>query len=702
MAVEGDITLQLDTSLTNESINRVRTQLRDLANAFSTEMRKALDTAISYDNKSLTGLKYGKRTQTALDNIIMSAAGYQEKGDKLEGSITGAKKISASEQETKALDKLASQLKQSMAIIGLASSEATKYQNLLGSVANTEQIFQDISRGYSTPAKGVGQAGLALERTNRIINRNRANPFASDEFKTAAYTGRNYALTIGNRARRGFRADEAAQYNADATAGVLDYMIANEGLNESLALLGIQWNKEGGHGPTLDRTIYQKTQGLNEAIANIGRVTSKLNDPEVYGAERSFYEVMYKDLRKKFNEGVKVVFADKKFRDKAVEAFEGMSHLTKPGGSAESIRALSGAAVGGALGYSLLSMYQAKWQADISRSGLGTREAQYGEAKTVGRSLAGALGAIIGGVAGTVIAGPAGTAWGAAAGAGVGGWLGAIPGDYLESRLKANKVSIQYALDQHRNEAIFGTGYSTALAKAIQDQGLTHSSDVANMANNALTLRARMMLGMVGENEMVLYSFMPEYFQAAMSGAQGANLINAYRNSALGIQDTSLRALTMQTVGGGSQGMMAFALSPYYDHIMRAAGFYSEMDYMNRALIPGMMDARSTTIPIYGAEYMAEEMKKTSRKQDPFIYTPGYMRATQSEVDQWQYHIDRMGVSENELLRERNRILNWGTTPMTIVVNVDGVETFSKTMRFGEILADKLSGLGTILRVGSN
>ncbi len=701
MAVEGDITLQLDTSLTNDSINRVKTQLRDLANAFSVEMRKALDTAISYDNKSLTGLKYTSRTQSALDNIIMSAAGYREKGEKLASSVSGAKSISASEQETKALDKLAAQLKQSMAIIGLAGSEAAKYQNLLGSVANTEQIFQDISRGYSTPAKGVGQAGLALERTNRIINRNRANPFASDEFKTAAYTGRNYALTIGNRARRGFRADEAAQYNADATAGVLDYMIANEGLNESLALLGIQWNKEGGHGPTLDKTIYQKTQGLNEAVANIGRITSKLNDPEVYGAERSFYEVIYKDLRKKFNEGVKVVFADKKFRDQAIEAFEGMAHLTKPGGSAESIRALSGAAVGGALGYSLLSMYQAKWQADISRSGLGTREAQYGEAKAVGRSLGGALGAIIGGVAGTLIAGPAGTGWGAAAGAGAGGWLGAIPGDYLESRLKANKVSIQYALDQHRNETIFGTGYSTALAKAIQDQGIASSSDVANMANNALTLRARMMLGMVGENEMLLYSFMPEYFQAAMSGAQGANLINAYKNSALGIQDTSLRALTMQTVGGGSQGMMAFALSPYFEHLMRAAGSYYQADALNRRWVPGMMDARSTTIPGYGAQYMAQQMMETAAKRDPFIYTPGYARPTEEQRNLFRNHIDAMGLSEDYLLQERNRILNWATTPLNIYVNIDGAEVTRLRVPFGKVLAEG-SLIDNVLRVGSN
>ncbi len=693
MAAEGVIDIELNTSISKGSIQEIKSQLRDLTSEFSSGMRRALNTAIN--KKSLTGLDYTERTQDYLDNLWGSAGSYSQKFKDLNKSISD--KLSnpkLTDQYRDQLIRLGDDLKRAVSTVAAVVSEATSYTKLLTPMANTEQIFKDISLGNVDSAEGVGKAGLALERMNKIINKNKRSQFASEEFKTASYTGRNYALTTGNRARRGFRADEAAQYNTDATAGVLDYMIANEGLNDSLALLGLRWGTEGNHGPNLDKGIYRTIQGFNAAVSEIGYVASKLNDPNVVGPERTTFNNYYKMLQKQFRDGVKVVFADKKYREQAVKAFDELAHLTKPSGN-DNMRALGATTVLGALGKTVLDMYRAKWQADISRSAMGTREAQYGEVRSVGQNIGGVLGALIGGAAGTLLGGN--TLVGATIGGAVGASAGGIPGEYLQKRLEANKVSIGYILGQHRNETIYGTGFSTALAKAIQDQGIASSSDVTNMANSSLTLRARMMLGMVGEQEMLMLSFMPEYFQALMSGAQGAQLINAYARSGRGIGDSSLRALAMQSVEGGSQGMMAFAQSPYYKDIMRAAGWYSYNDVINRQAMAGMMDARSTTVPIYGAEYVGKEIMKSALKEDPFIYTPGYARPNEAAVRKREEWVDMLGDSDFAVREERARILNWANSPMHIYVYVDGdeVKHVSTTKR------SLLDG-NNVFRAGSN
>ena len=115
--------------------------------------------------------------------------------------------------------------------------------------------------------------------------------------------------------------------------------------------------------------------------------------------------------------------------------------------------------------------------------------------------------------------------------------------------------------------------------------------------------------------------------------------------------------------------------------------------------MPGVMDAKSTTVPIYNALYGNSQIMQTALKRDPFIYTPGYVRPNEDLAWRQQEIVDSMGWSDDALMRERNRILNWATTPTNIYVYVDGTEISRTTFNNGSTI---VGGQYNVFTAGSN
>ena len=254
------------------------------------------------------------------------------------------------------------------------------------------------------------------------------------------------------------------------------------------------------------------------------------------------------------------------------------------------------------------------WHENVTRSTFGRLEAEAARAKSYGKFAGGAAGSVIGGILGGAIgavAGPGGSAAGAAYGAsllgGAGSAAGALWGDYKKERLESTRRSIQQVQQRYRAYGIYGGQYSVGYANTVAETGMASASDVEKMTHNSATLGARMMFGQVGESEMLMYSLMPGYFAAAMSGASDAELANAFAAD-LDKLPPQLRVWAAESVGGGSLGMMAFANSPNFGYVQAHAGEARMYDaaqmragagFQIQSGVRGMIDRRAETSALY-------------------------------------------------------------------------------------------------------
>lgn len=196
-------------------------------------------------------------------------------------------------------------------------------------------------------------------------------------------------------------------------------------------------------------------------------------------------------------------------------------------------------------------------------------------AGTVGGGVAGTLlGAVLGG-----FLGPGGAIVGAQLGGTVGGALGGLPGTALAKAFEGKKRTIQDFQTRIRANNMYRGAYSPSFGGMVQEMGMATAGDVENMVGNSQTLAARMMFGQVGENEMLMYSLMPNYFAAAMAGASDAELAAAYAQD-LNALPPMFRLWAGSSVGGGSAGMAAFAQDPFYNKVLGNAGKGHWLDQM--------------------------------------------------------------------------------------------------------------------------
>lgn len=186
-----------------------------------------------------------------------------------------------------------------------------------------------------------------------------------------------------------------------------------------------------------------------------------------------------------------------------------------------------------------------------------------------GQILGGALGGYIGLMAGGFLGG--------AIGATLLGGLGGLWGNYKQKELDAVLKTVTTTTAARRDYLTFGGKSGFALGQAMEDAGFGGASDLNNMRWTGRTLPGAMALGMVGEQDMLMLSLMPEYFAALMGGADAATLAQAYSTS-VGRLPAQLQPLVSTMAPGGSQGMYANALDPQFGNMLRYSGEFATRD----------------------------------------------------------------------------------------------------------------------------
>lgn len=347
------------------------------------------------------------------------------------------------------------------------------------------------------------------------------------------------------------------------------------------------------------------------------------------------------------------------------------------------------------------------WHENVTRSTFGRMEAEVARTKAVGRGGGGIAGSIIGGVLGAVVGGTAGAMVGTGVGSQIGGTVGGLWGQYSEERLESTKRSIKQIQERYRARGIYGGQYSVGYANTVAETGMATAGDVEKMTHNSATLAARMMFGQVGENEMLMYSLMPGYFAAAMSGASSEQLAEAFAAD-LNRLPPQLRAWAAESVGGGSLGMMAYVNSPNFGYVQRQAGTIRAYDaaqmmvgagFQVQSGVRGFIDRQAEMAALgadvsyamghqragvwlpdnYGAELALTQSK--IGQVSPFLARKAYAQA-----ERWvtSGDVEDRTVGERQINSLTSRVLH-----QTINLNVDG-ETI-KTVD-NEVTQEELRG----------
>lgn len=268
--------------------------------------------------------------------------------------------------------------------------------------------------------------------------------------------------------------------------------------------------------------------------------------------------------------------------ESAEEAAESLTDLSKAAKVAGTVLGAASA---------LTTMYfSSKWAAEAKRNTHASNVAYYQRWEQGGQIAGTAVGSIAGlAAAGALgVTGPIGLAIAAALG-GVGlGGLGSLFGKYKQSELEGVMKTISTTLGARRDYLLYGgSGYT--LGAAMESAGMGTAGDLNSMRWAGQMLPGAMALGMVGEQEMLMLSLMPEYFAALMSGADATTLAKAYTASVENLP-AQLRPVVATMAPGGSQGMYANAMDPFFKGMLGRGEEFATAD----AIYGGMS---SFTVP---------------------------------------------------------------------------------------------------------
>lgn len=217
--------------------------------------------------------------------------------------------------------------------------------------------------------------------------------------------------------------------------------------------------------------------------------------------------------------------------------------------------------------------YQSKWAQDAARNVTASNMAYYQRWESGGQIAGGAIGAI----AGALIGGPIGAIIGAT---GLGGLAG-LWGNYKQKELEGVLKTVATTTGARRDYLMFRGTSGFSMGQAMEDAGFGTASDLNNMRWTSQTLPGAMALGMVGEQDMLMLSLMPEYFAALMGGADAATLAAAYQKSAQNLP-VQLRPLVATMAPGGSQGMYVNAIDPQFNNFL---GYSYDMALRDRYFV---------------------------------------------------------------------------------------------------------------------
>ena len=330
--------------------------------------------------------------------------------------------------------------------------------------------------------------------------------------------------------------------------------------------------------------------------------------------------------------------------------------------------------------------YQSKWAQDAARNVTASNMAYYQRWESGGQIAGGAIGAI----AGALIGGPIGAIIGAT---GLGGLAG-LWGNYKQKELEGVLKTVATTTGARRDYLMFRGTSGFSMGQAMEDAGFGTASDLNNMRWTSQTLPGAMALGMVGEQDMLMLSLMPEYFAALMGGADAATLAAAYQKSVQNLP-VQLRPLVATMAPGGSQGMYVNAIDPQFNNFL---GYSYDMALRDRYFtavseqtMAGSIMRSQTNLALAHAG-VAENYAQALQGKHGDYFDMSYI----SPMSGWAQTMTLMGANAplsakgaEEFFYQTTQLLN-GEHFMTAI---DGLSRFAEN---GLNLVIRIEGLGDI------
>ena len=330
--------------------------------------------------------------------------------------------------------------------------------------------------------------------------------------------------------------------------------------------------------------------------------------------------------------------------------------------------------------------YQSKWAQDAARNVTASNMAYYQRWESGGQIAGGAIGAI----AGALIGGPIGAIIGAT---GLGGLAG-LWGNYKQKELEGVLKTVATTTGARRDDLMFRGTSGFSMGQAMEDAGFGTASDLNNMRWTSQTLPGAMALGMVGEQDMLMLSLMPEYFSALMGGADAATLAAAYQKSVQNLP-VQLRPLVATMAPGGSQGMYVNAIDPQFNNFL---GYSHDMALKDRYFtavseqtMAGSIMRSQTNLALAHAG-VAENYAQALQGKHGDYFDMSYI----SPMSGWAQTMTLMGANAplsakgaEEFFYQTTQLLN-GEHFMTAI---DGLSRFAEN---GLNLVIRIEGLGDI------
>lgn len=427
-----------------------------------------------------------------------------------------------------------------------------------------DQLRIDNRAGRYTPQTALGKYNYLRSQGNGLVGTlyylHRLDPITYPrELLEYAEGKRDINRDTGNTARAQYRASTKDLYQQEAAENVINYMLdTNERLSSIASKYGVSFTRTQREIPeNLDERYTKNMQKFLDTMDIIEERKQRIDSGNLSKSQRTNE---FKYLGKNLNDLVKVGKALGGETKKASEAIrentdlyitEKKAHFAGEFWKGVGATALLTKALAG--GSEMLESY---WGERVTRNVYASKQAYYKRWETGGSVAGVAAGAGLG----FAIGGPIGAAVGAA----IGGVLGPLYGKFKENEVKANMVSSNTMMGRVRNRALYGSNYNSWYAAGVDDMGFG-AGGMSELANNAMSLRAKMMLGQVGEYDMLYYSMMPNYYAALMNGITGPELAKIYQNDLSAIGDPSMRYVVGQAIGG--QNAFAMVNNPYFDSI---------------------------------------------------------------------------------------------------------------------------------------
>ena len=482
-------------------------------------------------------------------------------------------------------------------VSGLRSSKAgiTKLKSLsriMQGLSEFDPLYQDIVNLRKEVVGGNIDPEVALGRGNvkqRFANKNLGwmylghtlfPQFFPEEVLEIAEKHRDRNRKTTSQARGELRYEQDKAYWEKALDKAGDYAIFNDSrikeLNKAYPFLGI-----GTDAKSAPKRVNKKALGLIDEWVTAGTLAEQyrkvLQGGGLSQTDQKTYIDLYKTTMDKFIKLLTKIAPDQ--HEIAVSLKKMRNETIGSGGGGSNYSKLAWSYVGRALVSDVLapaaSMLESYWAESIPATSYASKTAYYNRIKMGGQAGGSIVGSIIGGIIGGLVGGPVGAAAGVSIGGSAGGIVGGMPGSYMGTKYEADKTRAGEMAKRVRNKALFGSSYSTYFENALTTQGIANGeSAMGGLADKSMGFRARMMLGQVGEQEMLYMSMMPNYYAALMAGVTGPELLRIYKHDLDGIGDPSMRYLVGQSIG--NTDALAAANSPYF------ADFYSKVK--NRAV----------------------------------------------------------------------------------------------------------------------